>query len=92
MTTPLRPPTAKPAGAPQIYRAKKAQMRGRRSVEGELPSPARPAVHPAELHAMIAEAAYFCAERRGFDPGHEIDDWLQAERDVERALGLRSRR
>ena len=35
------------------------------------------------------EAAYFCAERRGFTPGHEIEDWLQAERGIERALGLR---
>jgi hypothetical protein len=30
----------------------------------------------------IAEAAYFRAERRGFTPGHELDDWLQAEREL----------
>lgn len=35
---------------------------------------------------MIAEAAYFRAEQRGFVPGNEISDWLQAEADVE-ALG-----
>lgn len=28
---------------------------------------------------MIAVAAYFRAEQRGFAPGHEMDDWLQAE-------------
>lgn len=33
---------------------------------------------------MIAEAAYFRAERRGFAPGNEMSDWLQAEADVER--------
>ena len=30
--------------------------------------------------AMIAEAAFFIAESRGFTPGLEIDDWLEAER------------
>ena len=33
--------------------------------------------------ARIAEAAYWRAERRGFSPGHELDDWLNAERDVD---------
>ena len=35
---------------------------------------------------MIAEAAYFRAERRGFIPGNEMSDWLQAEADVEGVL------
>jgi hypothetical protein len=29
---------------------------------------------------MIAEAAYFIAAQRNFAPGHELDDWLAAER------------
>lgn len=33
--------------------------------------------------ARIAEAAYWRAERRGFEPGHELDDWLEAEREVD---------
>jgi hypothetical protein len=33
--------------------------------------------------ARIAEAAYWRAERRGFTPGHELDDWLSAEREVD---------
>lgn len=33
--------------------------------------------------ARIAEAAYWRAERRGFTPGHELDDWLDAEREVD---------
>jgi len=28
---------------------------------------------------MIAVAAYFRAEQRGFAPGDELDDWFQAE-------------
>ena len=31
---------------------------------------------------MIAEAAYFRARRRGFEPGHELEDGLAAELDV----------
>lgn len=38
---------------------------------------------------MIAEAAYFRAQERGFAPGNEMSDWLQAEADVEGLLGGR---
>jgi hypothetical protein len=31
----------------------------------------------------IARAAYFRAERRGFAPGHELEDWLAAEREID---------
>jgi hypothetical protein len=34
---------------------------------------------------MIANAAYFNAERRGFAPGNEMDDWLEAEAEMKRA-------
>jgi len=37
-----------------------------------------------ERQAMIAEAAYFRAEHRGFQAGHEMEDWLAAEQDIER--------
>ncbi len=31
---------------------------------------------------MIAEAAYYRAQRRGFAPGHELEDWLEAEAQI----------
>lgn len=31
-------------------------------------------------HDSIATAAYFLAAKRNFAPGHELDDWLEAER------------
>jgi Protein of unknown function (DUF2934) len=46
-------------------------------------------VGPEERAALIAEAAYFRAERRGFLPGHETEDWLAAEEEVDARL-LRS--
>ena len=30
-------------------------------------------------NAKIAELAYLKAESRGFEPGREIEDWLEAE-------------
>jgi hypothetical protein len=35
---------------------------------------------------MIAEAAYFRALERNFAPGMEIDDWLEAEREIDSAF------
>lgn len=37
--------------------------------------------------ARIAEAAYWRAERRGFQAGHELDDWLEAEKEVDSKSG-----
>jgi hypothetical protein len=36
----------------------------------------------AERLSRISMAAYFIAERRGFSPGHELDDWLAAEAEI----------
>ena len=36
--------------------------------------------------AMIAEGAYLRAERRGFAPGHETEDWVAAEAEVDALL------
>jgi hypothetical protein len=40
-------------------------------------------IDPAAKRLMIAEAAYYCAEKRGFEPGHELEDWLEAEARIE---------
>lgn len=43
-------------------------------------------VTPEERHAMIAETAYLIAERRGFQGDGALDDWLQAEAEVDARL------
>lgn len=43
-------------------------------------------VGPEKRAALIAEAAYYRAEKRGFAPGHEDEDWLAAENEVDAAL------
>jgi Protein of unknown function (DUF2934) len=63
---PKSPATA-PASKPTIRKAKPTTK-------------ARPS--DTELGGMIAAAAYHLAAERGFAPGHEVDDWLAAEKKV----------
>jgi hypothetical protein len=44
------------------------------------------AVQDEERHRMIAEAAYFRAERRGFQGGDSFQDWLDAEAEIDKLL------
>jgi Protein of unknown function (DUF2934) len=39
-------------------------------------------VSQSAYRTQIEEAAYYRAERRGFSPGHEEQDWLEAEREI----------
>lgn len=45
-------------------------------------------VTPEQRYMMICEAAYFRAERRGFSPQNEVQDWLDAETEINRLLGM----
>jgi hypothetical protein len=36
----------------------------------------------SDHNAKVAEIAYRKAESRGFKPGHELDDWLAAEEEL----------
>lgn len=40
-----------------------------------------------EVQGMIAMAAYYLAAERHFSPGHELDDWLEAERRIQALFG-----
>jgi hypothetical protein len=57
------------------------------------PSPfsgnARADLSPDELRKLISEAAYYRAKQRGFTPGHELEDWIQAEAEVMRRVAPR---
>lgn len=41
-------------------------------------------IEAAQRRAMIAEAAYYRSEQRAFAPGHELEDWIEAEREIDR--------
>jgi hypothetical protein len=53
-----------------------------------LASELRAPLSDAEIRQRIAEAAYYRAQRRGFAPGHEVEDWIEAEAQVMTELGL----
>ena len=53
---------------------------------------ARADISPEELRKLISEAAYFRAKQRGFEPGHELEDWIQAEAEVMSRIERRAER
>ena len=46
--------------------------------------PSNPNVEIIRLY--ISEAAYYKAEKRGFESGHEQQDWLEAEKEIKSCL------
>lgn len=41
----------------------------------------------AEIRSrMVAEAAYYRAEARGFATGYELEDWLEAEAEIDQSF------
>lgn len=50
------------------------------------PEQSTPLIVDETRRAMIAEAAYFRAASRGFNGGDPVEDWLGAERDIEKRL------
>jgi hypothetical protein len=57
----------------------------KREVESETHAPVAPgaAFDPDLRHRMISEAAYYLYTERGCADGYDIDDWLQAETQVD---------
>ena len=50
-------------------------------------SPTSPAQAPTANGRDIARRAYELYLARGCDAGHDVEDWLQAERELQEALG-----
>jgi hypothetical protein len=61
-----------------------------RAPEREMSGNAEPQLSPEEVYKLIAESAYFKAKARGFAPGHEVQDWIEAEQEVRRRLERRA--
>ncbi len=88
--------TRKPVIADGVV-AKKVAVKGEASAATTVPkrTTTRKAVNAIvsseERHRMIAEAAYYRAEKRGFCGGTPEQDWLEASAEVDRLI-LRERR
>lgn len=59
-----------------LKRNKERSIRNDPSILAELPN----------CHEEIAEIAYFRAESRGFEPGHDLEDWFTAEQDYKQGM------
>jgi hypothetical protein len=78
---------AKTAPGPANLRA--AVATARLNKEKAEPRPqSGPAINAQEREMLIARAAYFRAEKRGFVPGSELQDWVEAEAEVLRLTGV----
>jgi hypothetical protein len=71
-------PAANGNGAAIETAAPKTSVRKPSIVKSEV----RPNLVPINLEDEIRRLAYLLSERRGFEPGHEAEDWLAAEREV----------
>ncbi|MGK2913569.1 MAG: DUF2934 domain-containing protein [Porticoccaceae bacterium] len=57
---------------------------GADGAQREVPEPV--GVSMQDRQQMIADAAYYRAQARGFGPGYDLEDWLQAEADIDCTL------
>lgn len=75
-----QPKPAAPKKAPAVRKA------------ASKPTVSTPESAGPEHAEMVRMAAFFRAERRGFAPGYEIEDWLAAEVEVAARLGVMTRK
>jgi DUF2934 family protein len=78
--TPISPPPRKRASTATATKKSRAAQGGPKSAT------LTPFLGPGERVALIAEAAYFRAEKRGFAAGREMEDWIAAEAEVDAKL------
>jgi hypothetical protein len=71
-------------------RAKSTTTRAKKPAASASKAPTAVAVSEDVRRGMIAEGAYLRAERRGFAPGHEEQDWHDAEAEVDALLKARA--
>ncbi|HTT42098.1 MAG TPA: DUF2934 domain-containing protein [Steroidobacteraceae bacterium] len=81
--TPVRPASSPPPKNPVAARESAAPAAGAAAAAN-----AHMALTREGRRQLIAEKAYLRAERRGFAPGHDTEDWLAAEAEVDALLKL----
>lgn len=93
---PAKPKTAaakkapKTDAAPAVPAAKAAPKKPAAPKKAAAPKKSAPATRPPlapdQRRFYIEVAAYYIAERRGFTGGSQLDDWTQAEAEIDRLL------
>ena len=75
------PPVKNPPASPPKKRSSR-----KRAAQPSSETPYSSFIDPQQRAMLIAKAAYYRALRRGFAPGHETQDWLAAEAEVDTEL------
>ena len=82
ISNPVESPVEGVAAASPITEVSKVK-RGKNTKKPEIVrAEARANLVPINLEDEIRSLAYLLSEQRGFAPGHETEDWLNAEREV----------
>ena len=75
-------PECDPELAPSVAEVMSADIAAQTQILEETPADHAPHDDAESRQHAIERAAYFLAQARGFVPGHELDDWLIAERQI----------
>jgi hypothetical protein len=78
--------SAAPGKTPAVRRAVAPKAPATPKAPAARKAPAAPAAR-VDRDEMVRIAAYFRAERRGFAPGYEVADWLDAQAEVDAIAG-----
>lgn len=93
--SPRSAPTSGKSGKPSIKKTAVKKDATKTPTPRPAPEKPNPSVKesgrfsPEDRMRLIAEAAYFKAERRGFSNGGELGDWFEAEAEVNALLDSR---
>jgi hypothetical protein len=69
-----------------VTQARQRSARSSRSNQAETSGDSGTIVDEEQRREMIATAAFLRAERRGFESGSDLEDWLAAEEEVDQWL------
>lgn len=75
-----------PGGRPTATRRTGKTAADAPGAERPLNGEQRPELNPEEVYRLIQETAYYKAKARGFAPGGEVQDWIDAEQEVRMRL------
>lgn len=87
-TAPKKAPAAAKTEKPAVAKTAAKKPTATKAAAKPKASTGKLNVTPEQRYMMICEAAYYRAERRGFSPESEIQDWLDAETEINRLLGF----
>jgi hypothetical protein len=72
--------------APRNAAGAAAQKKTASETAGRAAADAKTALSNEDIYRLIAEAAYFKATARGFEPGGEVRDWIEAEAEIRQRI------